>query len=38
VVIACGKGHERSMCFGTTETLWNEQEAMRAGLRARGAD
>ncbi len=36
VVIACGKGHERSMCFGTTETPWNEQEAMRAGLRARG--
>lgn len=34
VVIACGKGHERSMCFGTTETPWNEQEAMRAGLRA----
>ncbi|MFZ1596461.1 MAG: UDP-N-acetylmuramoyl-L-alanyl-D-glutamate--2,6-diaminopimelate ligase [Anaerolineae bacterium] len=34
VVIACGKGHERSMCFGVTETPWNEQEAMRAALRA----
>lgn len=38
VVIACGKGHERSMCFGTTETPWNEQEAMRAGLRGRDAN
>lgn len=35
VVIACGKGHERSMCFGTTETPWNEQEAMRVALRGR---
>lgn len=34
VVIACGKGHERSMCFGETETPWHEQEAMRAALRA----
>ena len=35
VVIACGKGHERSMCFGSEETPWNEQEAMRAALRSR---
>jgi len=35
LVIACGKGHERSMCYGTVETPWNEQEAMRAALRAR---
>ncbi len=34
VVIACGKGHERSMCFGDVETPWSEQEAMRAALRA----
>jgi len=33
VVIACGKGHERSMCFGTTEYPWNEQEVMREALR-----
>ncbi len=33
VVIACGKGHERSMCYGTVETPWNEQEVMRAALR-----
>ena len=35
VVIACGKGHERSMCFGVVETPWNEQDVMRAALRAR---
>jgi UDP-N-acetylmuramoyl-L-alanyl-D-glutamate--2,6-diaminopimelate ligase len=35
LVISCGKGHERSMCYGTVETPWNEQEAMRAALRAR---
>ena len=35
LVISCGKGHERSMCYGTVETPWNEQEAMRTALRAR---
>jgi UDP-N-acetylmuramoyl-L-alanyl-D-glutamate--2,6-diaminopimelate ligase len=35
LVIACGKGHERSMCYGTVETPWNEQEAMRAAIRQR---
>ena len=33
VVIACGKGHERSMCFGTTEYPWDEQAVMREALR-----
>ncbi|MDX2163277.1 MAG: UDP-N-acetylmuramoyl-L-alanyl-D-glutamate--2,6-diaminopimelate ligase [bacterium] len=33
VVIACGKGHEQSMAFGTTEYAWDEREAMRAALR-----
>ncbi|MCC7353816.1 MAG: UDP-N-acetylmuramoyl-L-alanyl-D-glutamate--2,6-diaminopimelate ligase [Anaerolineae bacterium] len=33
VVMACGKGHERSLCFGTTEYPWNEQEVMRESLR-----
>lgn len=33
VVIACGKGHEPSMCYGTTEYPWSEHEAMRAALR-----
>jgi UDP-N-acetylmuramoyl-L-alanyl-D-glutamate--2,6-diaminopimelate ligase len=33
VVIACGKGHEQSMCFGTTEYPWDDRDAMRAALR-----
>ncbi len=33
VVIACGKGHEQSMAFGTVEYLWDDREAMRAALR-----
>jgi UDP-N-acetylmuramoyl-L-alanyl-D-glutamate--2,6-diaminopimelate ligase len=33
LVIACGKGHEQSMCFGTTEYPWDDREAMRAALR-----
>ncbi|MEW5717019.1 MAG: UDP-N-acetylmuramoyl-L-alanyl-D-glutamate--2,6-diaminopimelate ligase [Chloroflexota bacterium] len=32
IVIVCGKGHERSMCFGTTEIPWSDQEAVRAAL------
>ncbi len=32
VVIVCGKGHERSMCFGTTEIPWSDQDAVRAAL------
>lgn len=32
VVIACGKGHEQSMCFGTTEYHWDDRDAMRAAL------
>ena len=32
VVIACGKGHEQSMCFGTTEYPWDDRIAMRAAL------
>lgn len=33
VVVICGKGHERSMCFGTTEYPWSEHEAVRIALR-----
>jgi UDP-N-acetylmuramoyl-L-alanyl-D-glutamate--2,6-diaminopimelate ligase len=33
VVIACGKGHEQSMCFGTTEYPWDDRDAMRRALR-----
>jgi UDP-N-acetylmuramoyl-L-alanyl-D-glutamate--2,6-diaminopimelate ligase len=32
IVLACGKGHEQSMCFGTTEYLWDDRTAMRAAL------
>ncbi|HXF64065.1 MAG TPA: UDP-N-acetylmuramoyl-L-alanyl-D-glutamate--2,6-diaminopimelate ligase [Caldilineaceae bacterium] len=32
VVASFGKGHERSMCFGTTEYPWSDQEAMRTAL------
>lgn len=35
VVAAFGKGHERSMCFGTTEYPWSDQDAMLAALQAR---
>jgi UDP-N-acetylmuramoyl-L-alanyl-D-glutamate--2,6-diaminopimelate ligase len=35
LVIACGKGHEKSMCFGTEESPWSEHEALRAALRRR---
>ncbi len=33
VVMACGKGHEQSMCFGEIEYPWDDREAMRAALR-----
>ncbi|MFZ2965309.1 MAG: UDP-N-acetylmuramoyl-L-alanyl-D-glutamate--2,6-diaminopimelate ligase [Rhodoglobus sp.] len=33
LVIACGKGHEQSMAFGTTEYPWDDRIAMRAALR-----
>jgi UDP-N-acetylmuramoyl-L-alanyl-D-glutamate--2,6-diaminopimelate ligase len=35
LVIACGKGHEQSMCFGETEYPWDERIAMRAALAER---
>jgi UDP-N-acetylmuramoyl-L-alanyl-D-glutamate--2,6-diaminopimelate ligase len=33
MVIACGKGHEQSMCFGTVEYPWDDRAALRAALR-----
>jgi len=33
VVIACGKGHEQSMCFGAVEYPWDDRDALRAALR-----
>lgn len=32
VVIAFGKGHEQSMCFGETEYPWDDRIAMQASL------
>jgi UDP-N-acetylmuramoyl-L-alanyl-D-glutamate--2,6-diaminopimelate ligase len=32
LVIACGKGHEQSMCFGTTEYPWDDRIVMKAAL------
>jgi len=34
VVIVCGKGHERSMCFGTEERPWSDQDALLAAIEA----
>jgi len=35
VVIVTGKGHERSMCFGTTEYPWSDQDAVVAALQGK---
>lgn len=32
LVISLGKGHEQSMCFGSTEYDWDDRTAMRAAL------
>lgn len=32
LVVVCGKGHEQSMSFGTTEYPWDDRTAMRAAL------
>ena len=32
LVMACGKGHEQSMCFGTVEYSWDDRTALRAAL------
>ncbi len=34
-VVACGKGHERSLCFGRTEYAWSDADAMRAAIAGR---
>ena len=38
VVLACGKGHEQSMCFGEVEYPWDDREAMRRALRGEAMD
>jgi UDP-N-acetylmuramoyl-L-alanyl-D-glutamate--2,6-diaminopimelate ligase len=32
LLIACGKGHEQSMCFGETEYAWDDRVGLRAAL------
>ena len=32
IVIAFGKGHEQSMCFGEVEYPWDDRQALRAAL------
>lgn len=32
IVLACGKGHEQSMCFGKIEYAWDDRIALRAAL------
>ena len=32
IVVTCGKAHEQSMCFGSTEYPWSEHQALRAAL------
>ena len=32
IVLACGKGHEQSMAFGTLEFPWDDRLALRAAL------
>ena len=34
LVLICGKGHEQSMCFMTTEFPWDDRDATRSALRA----
>ena len=35
IVLACGKGHEQSMCFGGVEHPWDDRTALRAALAER---
>ncbi len=32
ILLACGKGHEQSMCFGEVEYPWDDRTALRAAL------
>jgi UDP-N-acetylmuramoyl-L-alanyl-D-glutamate--2,6-diaminopimelate ligase len=34
-VVACGKGHEQSLCFGKTEFAWDDRDALRAAIGGR---
>ena len=32
ILLCCGKGHEQSMCFGTTEYAWDDAIALHSAL------
>ena len=34
IVVACGKGHEQSMCFGTQELPWDDRVQLRRAIEA----
>jgi UDP-N-acetylmuramoyl-L-alanyl-D-glutamate--2,6-diaminopimelate ligase len=36
IVVATGKGHEKSMCFGTTEYPWSDREAIEKAIKKYG--
>ncbi len=38
ILLTCGKGHEQSMCFGTTEYPWDDREALRRALHGETLD
>jgi UDP-N-acetylmuramoyl-L-alanyl-D-glutamate--2,6-diaminopimelate ligase len=33
IVLVCGKGHEKSMCFGVTEVAWSDQSVVEEAVR-----
>jgi UDP-N-acetylmuramoyl-L-alanyl-D-glutamate--2,6-diaminopimelate ligase len=35
IVVICGKGHEKTMCFGKTEYPWSDQREARRALKER---
>jgi UDP-N-acetylmuramoyl-L-alanyl-D-glutamate--2,6-diaminopimelate ligase len=35
LVVICGKGHERSMCYGNIEYPWSDQEAVKLALQGK---
>ena len=38
IVVTCGKGHEKSMCYGKTEKPWNEYEVVQKAIKGRNND
>jgi len=38
IVVTCGKGHEKSMCYGQTEYPWNEYEVVQKAIETRNND